>query len=125
MAQTNRRRRRKHRGTQGGSLDRRGGRSSRPRSRQEARSRAKRQMTDRRDVAPTWRRAFNRGAIAAVIFLVLLLLAFKRPVAEALPLAGFMLAVYIPMGFYLDRFLYQRRQAQKQRARAKAQQEQR
>jgi hypothetical protein len=124
MAQTNRRRRRKHRGTQGGSIDR-GGRSARPRSRQEARSRAKRQMADRRDIAPTWRSAFNRGAIAAVIFFALLLLLFKRPVAEALPLAGFMLAVYIPMGYYLDQALYRRRQAQKQRARARAQQEHR
>ena len=82
-------------------------------------------MTDRRDIAPTWRSAFNRGAIAAAIFFALLMFAFKRPIAEALPLAGFMLAVYIPMGYYLDRALFHRRQAQKQRARAKAEQEHR
>jgi hypothetical protein len=117
MAQTRRRRHRKHRGTQSGSVDRRV-RGGRPRSRQEARSRAKRQMVDRRDVPPTWRSATNRGLIAGAIFLVLLLILFRRPPAEALPLAAFMLLIYIPMGFGIDRLLYNRRQAQKQRAKA-------
>ncbi len=48
MAQT--RRRRKHRGTQSGSIDRRG-RRARPRSRQEARARAKQRMGTKRDRA--------------------------------------------------------------------------
>jgi hypothetical protein len=116
MAQTRRRRRRKHRGTQSGTIDRR--RGARPRTRQEARARARRQAVDRRDVPPTWRSAIMRGLFAAAIFLVLILVLFKQPVVQAVPLALFMLAIYIPFGYMVDRFFYNRRQASKQRARA-------
>jgi hypothetical protein len=122
MAQTRRRRRRKHRGTQTGRIDRRG-RGSRPRSREEARARAKRQLADRRDVPPTWRSATNRGLIAAGIFFVLLLLLFVRPVGESLALSAFMLAIYIPLGYTIDRFFYNRRQAAKRRERERRAQE--
>jgi hypothetical protein len=115
MAQTRKRRRRKHRGTQGGSIDRRRT-GARPRSRQEARARAKRQMVDRRDVRPTWRSSVNRALIAAGIFVALLILLFGQEPLPALGLGVFMLAFYIPMGYGIDLFLYNRRQAQKQRA---------
>jgi hypothetical protein len=117
MAQTRKRRRRKHRGTQAGGIDRRG-RTSRPRNRQEARARARRQATDRRDVPPTWRSATNRALIAAGIFLALLVLLFGQPLGSSLALAAFMLLLYIPMGYAIDRFFYNRRQAAKRRARA-------
>jgi hypothetical protein len=124
MAQTRRRRRRKHRGTQGGSLGRGGGR---PRSRAEARDRARsqlksgkkakrRQPADRRDREPTWRGAVNRALIAAGIFVVMLLLFFHQPASEAIPVSVLMLGLYIPFGYYFERFLYNRRQAQKQRS---------
>jgi hypothetical protein len=116
MAQTKRRRRRKHRGTQGGAIDRR--RGGRPRNRQEARARARRQAVDRRDIAPTWRSATMRGLVAAGIFLALILLLFQQPVVQSVPLALFMLAIYIPFGYAIDRFFYNRRQAQKRKAKA-------
>jgi drug/metabolite transporter (DMT)-like permease len=115
MAQT-RRRRRKHRGTQGGSVDRRG-RTSRPRSRQEARARARKQLGPKRGGPPTWGSAIGRGLFGAAIFLVLLVVLFGRPVAEAVALAAFMLLIYIPLGHFIDRFLYNRRQAAERRAR--------
>jgi Flp pilus assembly protein TadB len=115
MAQTRKRRRRKHRGTQAGSVERRA--RSRPRSRAEARDRAKSQYGQRRDQPPTWRSAINRGLVAAGIFFLLIVLLFRRPIAAALALSLFMLAFYIPMGYYIDRFIYRRRQAQKQRER--------
>lgn len=118
MAQTKKRRKRKHRGTQGGSVDRRG-RTSRPANRQEARARARRQVTDRRDVPPTWRSSANRALIAAGVFFALLVLLFGQPVGSSLALAAFMLLLYIPMGYGIDRFFYNRRQASKQRARGK------
>lgn len=124
MAQTRKKRRRKHRGTQGGGIDRRG-RTSRPRNRQEARARARRQVTDRRDVPPTWRSSTNRALIAAGVFFVLLILVFGQPVASSLGLAAFMLLLYIPMGYAIDRFFYNRRQAAKRRAAAAAKQQQR
>jgi hypothetical protein len=55
--------------------------------------------------------------VAAGIFFVLVALVFRQPVGQALGLSLFMLAFYIPMGYYIDRFIYRRRQAQKQRER--------
>jgi hypothetical protein len=117
MAQTKKKRKRKHKGTQGGSIDRRG-RTSRPANRQEARARARRQMTDRRDVPPSWRSSFNRAIVASGIFFALLVLLFGQPVGGALGLSAFMLLIYVPMGYYIDRFFYNRRQAAKRKAKA-------
>jgi drug/metabolite transporter (DMT)-like permease len=114
MAQT-RRRRRKHRGTQSGSIDRR--RASRPRSRQEARARAKRQLGQKQDLPPTWSSAVNRGLFGAGVFLLILVLVFRQPVARSVPLAAFMLLIYIPLGHLIDRFMYKRRQASRRRER--------
>ena len=118
MAQTRRRRRRKHRGTQGGGIDRRG-RSGRPRSRQEARARTRKQLgaKKRTDGPPTWRRAVGRGSFAAGLFLVLLIALFHQPVASSVAVAVLMLAFYIPMGYIIDRFVYNRRLAAAQRER--------
>jgi Flp pilus assembly protein TadB len=119
MAQTKKRRRRKHRGTQTGRIDNRS--RGRPRNRAEARSRArsKSKPTDRQDRLPTWRSALNRGLLAAGVFLLLMLFAFKRPVLEAVGIAAFMLVFYVPFGYYFDQFFYRRRQRQKQQAREK------
>jgi len=120
MAQTKKRRRRKHRGTQTGRIDNRS--RGRPRNRAEARSRAqsKSKPSDRQDRPPTWRSALNRGLLAAGVFLLLLLFAFKRPVLEAVGIAAFMLVFYVPFGYYFDQFFYRRRQRQKQQAREKS-----
>lgn len=117
MAQTKKKRKRKHRGTQGGSIDRRG-RTSRPANRQEARARARRQMTDRRDIPPSWRSSVNRALIASGIFFVLLVLLFGQPLGQSLGLSAFMMLLYVPMGYYIDRFFYNRRQASKRKAKA-------
>jgi hypothetical protein len=128
VAQTRKRRRRKHRGTQTGRIDNRGPRG-RPRTREEAKARArskrKRQpakgrVADRRDIPPTWGGAFKRGLFGAAIFFLLFWLAFQRPVGAAAGLSVVMLAMYVPMGYYIDRFMYQRRQRQQQAARAAA-----
>ena len=114
MAQTRRKRRRKHRGTQAGSIDRRG-RRARPRSREEAKAQAKRRTVDRRELPPSWGSAFNRGLIGAVIFFALMMFAFGRSVGEALALSAVMLGIYVPLGYYVDRFFWRRRQAAKRR----------
>ena len=110
MAQTKRKRRRKHRGTQTGRIDTRG-RRGRPRSRDEAKAQARRRQSSRRDQAPTWGTAFLRGLFGAGIFFLLLWLAFRRPVGGALMLSVVMLAMYVPLGYYVDRFFYNRRRA--------------
>ena len=123
MAQTRKRRRRKHRGTQTGRIDTRGPRG-RPRNREEAKSRArqksstKRARVDPRDRPPTWSGAFKRGLIGAVVFFAIFWLAFQRPVAGALVLSVAMLVMYVPLGYYIDRYMYGRRQRQLQAARA-------
>jgi hypothetical protein len=120
MAQTRKRRRRKHRGTQGGRIDK--SRRSRPRSRQEAKAqaRAKRSTGARADAPPTWRSSIIRALVAAAIFGVLLLVIFRRPVGAALALAGFMVVFYIPAGYYIDMMLWRRRERARIRAREKS-----
>ena len=114
MAQTRKRRRRKHRGTQGGSIDRR--RASRPRSREEARARARKGTSAKRgDSPPTWTGALGRAAFGAAIFFILLILIFRRPVGAALLLSVLMLLLYIPLGHAIDGFMYRRRMRAKQR----------
>jgi hypothetical protein len=120
MAQTKRKRRRKHRGTQGGRVDT--SRSSRPRSRAEAKSQArtKRKKSgpgQRFDRPPTWRSAAIRGLVAAAIFVVLLLAIFRRPAAEAFGFGAFMLVFYIPAGYMIDSMMWRRRERARIRAR--------
>jgi len=132
MAQTKKKRRRKHRGTQAGTVG--GKRRARPRSRAEAkaqaRSRASRKkpsggqrIADRVGSPPTWRGAVNRALIAAGIFLLLLVLLFRRPLIEAAGLAAFMLLVYIPMGYYMDRFFFRMRTRREEKKRLERQAE--
>jgi hypothetical protein len=112
MAQTRKRRRKKHRGTQAGSIDRRTG--GRPRNRAEARSRARAQSSQRQDRPPSWSSAFWRGLLAAGVFFALMIVAFKRPVGQALFVAIMLLLFYVPFGYFFDQFFYRRRQRQKQ-----------
>jgi hypothetical protein len=120
MAQTKKKRRRKQRGTQGGRVDP-NPRRSKPRTRAEAKARAqaKRKPAARGDMPPTWRSSIVRGLVAAVIFAVLLILVFGRPLGAALALGGFMLVFYIPAGYFIDTFMWRRRE----RARIRARQE--
>ncbi len=116
MAQTKKKRRRKRRGTQGGRIDT--NTRSKPRSRAEAKARArsKRKPAARVDLPPTWRSSIIRGVTAAVIFFVVLLLIFKRPAGVALALGAFMLAFYIPAGYFIDMTLWRRRERARMRS---------
>jgi hypothetical protein len=110
MAQTKKKRRRKHRGTQGGRIDRRPARG-RARSRAEAqaraRSRGKKKSGPRTPEPATWSSALKKGGIAAVLFVALLSVFGQNP-AVALLVGVLMLGFYVPMAFLLDRFMYQR-----------------
>jgi len=110
MAQTKKKRRRKHRGTQGGRIDRRPARG-RARSRAEAqaraRNRSKQKGGPRVPEPPSWSSALKKGGIAAVLF-VALLAVFGQSPAAALGVGVLMLGFYVPMAFLLDRFMYQR-----------------
>jgi hypothetical protein len=118
VAQTKKKRRRKHRGTQGGRV---GGnrRAARPRSRAEAQARARQRTTKsgpKVDAPPTWGSSAVRGIAAAAIFTVVLLVIFNRPIGAALALGAFMLVFYIPAGYYVDTMMWRRRERARIRA---------
>src|SRR5690606_20828851 len=92
------------------------GSRSRPRSRQEARAQARNRTRSRYDQPPTWRSATIRGVVAAVIFVALVLLIFRRPLVESLSFGAFMLLFYIPAGYFMDQMMWRRRERAKIRA---------
>ncbi|HVS99432.1 MAG TPA: hypothetical protein VHE08_02865 [Solirubrobacterales bacterium] len=120
MAQPKNKRRRKRRGTQGGRIDTKG-RRARPRTREEARQRARsgggRTTTKKKDLPPTWKGAALRGLAAAAIFVVILLALFRRPLGVSLAFGAFMLAFYIPTGYYIDMAMWRKRERQRIRDR--------
>ena len=115
MAQTKKKRRRKHRGTQAGTIETPGrtGRSSgnraassKPMTRAQARQ-------ARFDKEPTWRGSINRAAFAAVILAVFISVVQKN-VPAGIFLGLVAMIIYVPMSYYTDRALWRRRQRQKQ-----------
>src|SRR4051812_18513610 len=129
MAQAKKKRKSRHRGTQAGTVEARG-RTSRPSgegkrpaptkkpaNRAEAREQARQKRANRFDQPPTWRGALNRALFAAALFGILIVVAFQRPVADGVALAGLMVFMSLPMSYYTDKFLYNRRQRQKQAGR--------
>jgi hypothetical protein len=116
MAQT--RRKRKHRGTQAGTVEARGRTGRKPDAREAPPKKrtAREARANRFDTPPTWRSALNRAGISAAIFAVAVVVVFRRPVAAAVVLGVVMVVLYLPMSYYTDRFLYNRRQRQKQAA---------
>jgi Flp pilus assembly protein TadB len=113
MAQTKRKRKGKHRGTQAGTIEARGRTGRRPQTQVEARKVARDRRAARFDRPPTWRSALNRAAISAAVFAVAVVVVFHRPVAAAVVLGVLLIALYLPMSYYTDRYLYNRRQRQK------------
>lgn len=118
MAQTKKRQKGKKRGTQGGRVDSKP-RGGRPRSREEAKQRAssRRSVPTKGDHPPTWRSGIGRGLFAAVVFFALLLLLFKKPLGTAAAFSAFMLAFYIPAGYYIDMYIWRKRERARIRAR--------
>src|SRR3954452_13066351 len=104
MTQRKKKRRRKHRGTQGGRIDRRPTRG-RARSRAEAQSRARSKTKKSGPKTPlpaSWGTALKKGGVAAVLFVGLLALFGQNP-AVSLLVGLLMLGFYVPMAFLMDR----------------------
>lgn len=117
MAQTKRKRTRKHRGTPAGTIDR-AGRTGRPGGTQrDAKQIARQRREERMSQPPTWRGAINRAAIAAAVFGVLVVVLFGRDIAQGAALAAVMLLIYIPLGYTTDVALYRFRQRRRAAAR--------
>ena len=120
MAQTKRKRRTKHRGNAAGIVEQRG-RTSRPPSpeqrKADRKATARQARMDRFSKPPTWRSAANRALVATLLFVAVIVLAFRQPPQSAIALGGFMLLLYIPIGYFTDTFFYKRRQQQIERRR--------
>ena len=112
MAQTRKKRRRKHRGTQAGTIER-AGRTGSPRTREEAKQISRERRRERLDREPTLKGAAQRAAIAAALFGVLVVALFGRDPAQGAFIALFMFLIYIPLGFATDKAIYNFRQRRK------------
>src|SRR4051794_2155417 len=108
MAQRQQRRRRKHKGTQAGTVRRR-----RPTSRTQSRNTAERGRQEKLNRPPTWSGSITRGAIAAGALFLLLALILRQPVAQAFALCAVAMLVYVPAFHFVDSILFQRRQAKR------------
>ena len=115
MAQTRKKRQTKHRGNAAGMVEARGRTGRRPTDaerKSDPKAEVRRRREERLDRAPTWRGAANRAAIAAVIFVVAIIVIGQEP-AAAFTLGALMLVLYIPMSYYTDLVIYRRRQRKK------------
>lgn len=117
MAQTKRKRRTKHRGTPAGTIEARG-RTGRKPTPQEARGGAARGGRETRfDKPPTWRSATIRGGFAALLlFFLFQFLGPQTSVLQSALMSVLAMAIYVPLGYYMDRMLYNRRRRSKARA---------
>jgi hypothetical protein len=110
MAQTRKKRRRKHRGTQAGTVEARG-RTGRSRTGSEAKQIRQDRRQERLQKPPSWRSSLNRALISAGIFGVLAVFLLDTPVAAAAAIVPIVALIYLPASYYMDRFFYNRRQA--------------
>ena len=125
MAQA--KRKRKHRGTPAGTIERRGRTSKPPASASRSKDKKKPAARDtsrmtpaerraaRFEKPPTWRSALNRAAFAAAI-LVVFIGVVQKNWAQAVVMGVLAMAIYIPMSYYTDLLLYRRFQRRKQSA---------
>ena len=116
MAQQSRKRRQtKHRGNAAGMVETRGRTGRKPTGSEKAqdpKAAARQARMDRFNRPPTWRGALNRAAIAAVLFVVAVILLGQKP-ATAVSLGAVMLLLYVPMSYYTDLLIWNRRQKKK------------
>jgi hypothetical protein len=114
MAQTRRKRTRKHRGNAAGIVERPAHNSGRaatagkpaPSTREAARLRRQERMNR----PPTWKGATQRAIVAAGLFVVLITIFFKENIATSITLGLFMLVVYVPLSYITDRSIFNWRQ---------------
>jgi hypothetical protein len=113
MAQTKKKRRSKHRGNAAGVVEARGRTGRKPTAEEIKKTEKETAAQARRDrmmKPPTWRSAAQRAALAAVVFGFLLVLLFKQDPVKAIPLTAFVFVFYVPLGYYTDHFVYNRKQ---------------
>jgi hypothetical protein len=110
MAQTKRKRSTKHRGNAVGMIESRG-RTGRKPTAAERKADARTQVREERlNRPPTWRSATTRAGFAAVFFGIALILLFKQEVGGTVAMTCLVFVLYIPLGYYTDVWMFNRRQ---------------
>ena len=113
MAQTKRKRRTKHRGNAAGGIEVRG-RTGRPPSPEERKKQERERTRNARlDKPPTWRGAVNKALLAAGFMFIFLLVTNHFRILPAVIVALLSMALYVPSGYYLDSYMWRRRQNKK------------
>ena len=115
MAQTKRKRRTKHRGTPAGTIEARG-RTGRPPSQAEKKKQDRTSAREKRlNTPPTWKSSITRAGLAAAIVFIFVLVTAKGKdkLPAALEFTAIALVFYIPAGYYLELWMYRRRQRNK------------
>ena len=118
MAQTKRKRQTKHRGNAAGVVESRGRTGRRPTAAEKssaAREKAqKRELREQRyDRPPTWRGAFYRALAAAVLMVAVSLFVISKKPAQLALIFPVVLAMYVPISYYTDMWMYKRRMRKK------------
>jgi hypothetical protein len=111
MAQTKRKRQTKHRGNAAGVVESRG-RTGRKPTAAEKEGKPREERIPRQDRPPTWLGAFYRAMIAAVLMLLISLFLIKKP-NEAIELFPVVLLIYVPISYYTDTWMFNRRMRKK------------
>jgi cation transport ATPase len=118
VAQTKRKRQTKHRGNAAGVVESRGRTGRKPTAaekslaaKERAQTREKREA--RHDRPPTWKGAFSRALVAAVLVVAAMLLLLPHNKGQAFIYFPFVLLLYVPISFYTDQWLYRRRMRSK------------
>jgi hypothetical protein len=105
MAQARNKRRRKHRGTPAGTIER-PGRTGGSRVQKDAKEIARERRAARLDREPTWRSAVTRAGIAALVFGVVLVALLDYELSAAAGVTAMIFLLYIPLGYLMDRAIY-------------------
>jgi hypothetical protein len=117
MAQTKRKRQTKHRGNAAGVVESRGRTGRKPTTAEKrgtAAGAAKaKEPVDRRDREPTWRAAFIKGMLAAVVLLLFMILFLPKSNSSLIGLFPVVLVLYTVISYLTDRFVYRYRQRNK------------
>ena len=117
MAQTRGKRKTKHRGNAAGVVESRGRTGRKPTAAEKSGkpgdlAKEREQALDRRDRPPTWRNAFLRSMVAAIIMMLIVIVVLNKS-NQAIALFPIVLALYVPISYYTDNYMYDRRQRSK------------
>jgi len=116
MAQTKRKRQTKHRGNAAGVVESRGRTGRKPTAAEKSGPQLREEQAKRvprQDRPPTWTGAFYRAMIAAVLMLLASLVLLGKHGSEAIELFPVVLLAYIPISYYTDTWMFNRRMRKK------------